>query len=1139
MTRLRALIARAAAALALLAILIAPPVGVVAVIGRPYPAWDRLRDELASGRLTDDTTMRVTATIGLVLWVWAVVVIAAETRQIVQARRSTQPAQSAPPSAVRRSRPGILVQLVRLALVGTVSTAATVSSIASTALATTTPSLHAALTTAPVPDAAPASVDPVGAVARTITASGRETPLSVAVALGEEGLRDQIIALNTGPDWSGGVFPAGMSIRLPAGLPAPPDADVEPGRGEPESELVTYVVEPGDTLWDITEDLYGATTRELTDQIAERNELADPNVIEIGQTLVLPASAHIPVPTAQSVDSDAVRIVVRGDNLWRIVADHYGTADDELVDYIAAFNGIENKSLIFPGQQILLESTTEAPAADETPTDEFPATPNGTVEPAPTATTATTPGTAGPTPPASTITPAEPTRDTRPVPDGAPGSSEPVDARAPEPAVEPPATSTSPPTPIGPLVPPARQTVGSPPPTTAPPAIPPVDSARSTTSTNIEPAGSAEAARTTTSGPIVAILAGIGGSVVLACGLLVRMRWLRRRRAVRGAPDPAAVAAVEGELLRTADVALVRWASQRMAVMSRALDRRHVTAAPAAVEICDTSGIEVLWDAPQHARPPAGWTSTDGGWGWRCSYDPDAELPGADLPASIPGLVTVGEREGRQLLVDLEALATLGIVGDPAHATALARSIAIELACGDELADAYVLAVDLDIDPTIAPLGRLTVTTVEDAAREVDRVSRAIGNMLGNAGVADTFRARLGDVPPIEVTVAVFGDGDVTAPALEGLGPRRGAAVVAVCSRPTTDAYIEIAPDGANARLEPLGITFTPAGLPAAAVAAVATTVAQLYDLPDEVVPVEHAGRRIGADLATPDEPNGRSGGPGAAGSNGDAYLDELSPDAFRVEPEPSGHVTERMVVRVLGVPGVHDRPDLGRRERILTVLLACRGEPIAASTAQDAIWGGRAIEPKTLWNVVTATRRALGNFADETPVFPATDRSRSRLHLDPRVTTDLALLQQAVDRADALPSNDAIGCLRDALEWVTGPPFDAPGFDWAFRDQYVNDATQAIALAVERLVELGVDAGQFDVARDGVARGLRGLPGDERLARLRMRLEAAAGNTAGVVAAYDELATYLADLEAEPAAATTALLNDLRRGHESTTGAH
>ena len=49
----------------------------------------------------------------------------------------------------------------------------------------------------------------------TIVADGRHTPLSLAVDLGDEGLRDEIITLNQNADWSSGVFPPGMEILVP------------------------------------------------------------------------------------------------------------------------------------------------------------------------------------------------------------------------------------------------------------------------------------------------------------------------------------------------------------------------------------------------------------------------------------------------------------------------------------------------------------------------------------------------------------------------------------------------------------------------------------------------------------------------------------------------------------------------------------------------------------------------------------------------------------------------------------------------------------------------------------------------------------------------------------------------------------
>jgi hypothetical protein len=76
---------------------------------------------------------------------------------------------------------------------------------------------------------------------------------------------------------------------------------------------------------------------------------------------------------------------------------------------------------------------------------------------------------------------------------------------------------------------------------------------------------------------------------------------------------------------------------------------------------------------------------------------------------------------------------------------------------------------------------------------------------------------------------------------------------------------------------------------------------------------------------------------------------------------------------------------------------------------------------------------------------------------------------------------------------------------------------------------ELGVDA-RASTAREAIARGLRGLPGNEVANRARMRLEHQAGNLAAVRNAYTELLSSLDDLDAEPSTETCARCGQLLR---------
>ncbi|MGE3588171.1 MAG: BTAD domain-containing putative transcriptional regulator [Ilumatobacteraceae bacterium] len=342
-----------------------------------------------------------------------------------------------------------------------------------------------------------------------------------------------------------------------------------------------------------------------------------------------------------------------------------------------------------------------------------------------------------------------------------------------------------------------------------------------------------------------------------------------------------------------------------------------------------------------------------------------------------------------------------------------------------------------------------------------------------------------------------------------------------------------IAPDG-TATLEPLGLTF-----------AVIDSASTTTSLDVNHIPVRPHSQRH--------ETN--SNGTGHVGTwppptihtaltspipGGDPRLGAATPvtesadigDVDAVSSETSQRLdTERMVIHVLGAPTFAARPTIKPRELILAVLLACRGGTVAASSAQDALWGGKPVQPKTTWNLYSNTRAALGEFDDGTPLMPNTDRTRGTLRLDPRVTTDLHVLRDVIDEAQATSSSEAIGLLRTGLDLIDGPPFDADGYDWAHRDQLVTDATTTIHQAVHQLLQLAAEAGHIDIARSAITRGLRALPGDEQLYRARMRLESDIGNLAGVIAAYQEVVVYLSDLDSHPAHPTTALFNELTRG--------
>ncbi|MGH9242922.1 MAG: LysM peptidoglycan-binding domain-containing protein [Acidimicrobiales bacterium] len=862
------------------------------------------------------------------------------------------------------------------------------------------------------------------------------------------------------------------------------------GRGQraPAGALITVGV--GDNAWSIAETHLGDGMRWR--ELWETNRAvvqpdgrtwADPQVIRAGWQLRLPSDSIPTVDAAQPAGpEEVVHTVVPGDTLWEIADDDLGDADR----YPEIFEA--NRDVVQPDGRHLTDPDLILPGWDLRLPDAAP---------------------------------------DQQLPPETPAASPEDPDQAPVPTTETPTPDTTPTT-----VPAAVQT-----------------SASSTTSTTATPLIDAPARVDSESGrsegdsvPLAPTLAGVAGAVVLASGLALRIRFLRRRRATRGARALGAVSTGTGQtedaVVAAADVPLARWAGQHLAQLVGHLDRRAVTGAPVAVELSDSTGIELLWDSPQPDAPGA-WTVADGGWAWRLAYDPDAPVPVDALPAAIPALVTIGHRDGRQFMVDLEAYGAIMVSGTDARVDAFLRSVALELAAGQDLADAYVHAVGFD--PGVGQLDRLGTADLTDALRRLDGVRRSVTDALDVAKLDGSFAARTGSPTPIEATVVIARPTEATDAErlLQAAPPHRGVAVVVAGDAGAAPAHIDLRDDG-TARIEPLGIVFTPAALPADS----ATELDALLDaldappaIPDDGHQHVPDGQRgdgavVGA-VATNGHLSLRGNGDepavqreeGPAAETGDTLAGELFPaDSDGEDIEPA------LLVRVLGTPAVLDRPGLGRRELILTVLLACRRRPVAASAAQDALWGGKPVESKTVWNVIGATRKALGDLADGTPVMPSADRARSTLRVARGVVTDLALLNRLVEQARQVPSSEAIGLLREGLDLVVGPPFDAAGYDWAHRDQDVAEACTLIEHATERLVDLALAADLIDVARDAIVRGLRGLPGNEELYRCRMRVEHCGGNLPGVSAAYEELVTYLADLETEPSPSTTALYEDLVR---------
>lgn len=152
----------------------------------------------------------------------------------------------------------------------------------------------------------------------------------------------------------------GQYLMIPAPLPAPGGHYLPPPQygpppppqyGYPGGTVITttttyiyYVVQPGDLL-DYIAQRYGVTTH----AILAANYIGNPNLIYVGQRLVIPkTSGYISLPPPRPVYGN-IYVVQYGDNLFSIAARFHRD-----VYKIARANGILNLNHIYAGMALII-----------------------------------------------------------------------------------------------------------------------------------------------------------------------------------------------------------------------------------------------------------------------------------------------------------------------------------------------------------------------------------------------------------------------------------------------------------------------------------------------------------------------------------------------------------------------------------------------------------------------------------------------------------------------------------------------------------------------------------------------------------------------------------------------------------------
>lgn len=1022
-------------------------------------AWDTV---FRSGRVDGDTVVAAGLIVFTALWAWFALTAISEAARVVSWRH--RPVASLPP--LPASPTGAIRRLVRAALVST-------STVVGAGLVSLTGSAGVGAA-APMPVAAVAGHDAsiASPMARTIhdhhrsapaevRSSGRDTPYSIAVRLGDAQLRDRIIELNHGalaPDgttWTGGVFPAGMTVTVPEGL-----------LGEGPTVWAPYVVEEGDSVYRIATRLADGDNRrvrDLADAIIERNlgrvmvdgrVFDDPSLVRIGWMLDVPSSD----PAIDAVDAEdatgassgaavgwgATHVVTPGESYWSIAEQHVdppadavavAALTDELVEHNAPLLGHERPTLLHPGDPVELP-TVESEAAPVDPTELLPDAIGTSAAPTTPVAVSVTDTPIGP-PPVLELPEAGEAPD---VPDAIPVTEAPVRA----------ATETDP--------------------RPAPTAAESVDTAavRSPVTTSLAAA--------------VLLCAGALGLVESR-----RRQQLRRAGTDALAPTPSAREVEIERLVRSLD------ATQRAVRLDLALRAAgHALVGTGgfvlAAIVADDGAVTVVLDRPGRV-PVAPWCAGTAADRWTVpatigndELAPMARLAGQPCPAVVHLGRLVGDATdptcagNGELFIDLEAFGLVCIDDDRtddagtddagAGGDAVLRAIATSLAASP--VGETLRLITHELDPAVH-LGNHNAERARDFDSALDLAASALGSTPTAVGHRRTSELRARGIggeawePVVVVSAATSHEPAVLRELCDVTrGGGRGLAVV--LRHAVEGASLTVRATRQGWVMDRLGLTVVPVGLAPSHVA----------DL-----------RRL---LGAADQP-----------------VVELPPRPRRVAPiDPFVEPSWTFMVRVLGGIDVVDHSgtavtfDRGKSLELVAWLAQHREHPTRGG-ARAALWELE-VRDATFANVVSDARRSLARAVppadgEEWVARTLTDH----LPLHPRVLTDADLLRLRLDDSRDRVPHQAIEVLRPGVALIRDLPFAGTDFLWPHAEGLTSSLTLLATTAATELARHHLTVGDVDGVFWATGQGLRALPGHEELIGLRMRAHAQRGDLAGV----------------------------------------
>lgn len=1030
----------------------------------------------SSGRVDGDTVVAAGLIVFTALWVWFSLTAISEAARVVTWRQ--RPIAALPP--LPASPTGAIRRLVRAALVST-------STVVGAGLVSLSGSVGvgaAAPVAAVVGHQAAGGHTTVGTMADhpatrgEVRSTGRDTPYSVAVRLGDARLRDLVIELNLGavaPDgstWTGGVFPAGMSVAVPEGL-----------LRDGATAWVPYLVQEGDSVYRIATRLAAGDNRrvrDLADVIIERNlgrvmtdgrVFDDPSLVRIGWTLDVP-SADAPTTAddgpGMGAAWGATHVVAPGESYWSIAEQHVdppgdpvdvAALTDELVEHNAPLLGHGRPTMLHPGDPVELP-TIVTTAPDTRPIEGVIVEPMDLIPDV----IGTSPARDAPVATGDATTPVGP----------------PPVLRLPDATAGPDAVETA----------------------AAPSGEAPVGAETGVDRSSASGASSAGDEATdveTTRSPVTTSLAA---AVLLCAGALGLVESRRRQQLRRAgtdalAPTPSVREAEIERLVRSLD------ATQRAVRLDLALRAAgHALVGSGgyvlAAIVADDGAVTVVLDRPGRV-PVSPWQAGIVADRWTVAASigndelaPLSRLAGQPCPAVVHLGRLVGDladplhAAGGELFIDLEAFGLVCIDDEDADDTAdtaddvRAADAAAARAGGDAVLRAVATSlaaspvgetlrlITHELDPAVH-LGNHNAERARDFDGALDLAASALGSTPTAVGHRRTSELRARGIggeawePVVVVSAAATHDPAVLRELCEVTrGGGRGLAVV--LRHAVEGASLTVRATRHGWVMDRLGLTVVPVGL-----------------APSHVADLR---RLIGA---------------------ADQPVVELPPRPRRPAPvDPFVEPTWTFLVRVLGGIDVVDHSgsavtfDRGKSLELVAWLAQHRDHPTRGG-ARAALWELE-VRDATFANVVSDARRSLARAvppADGEEWLARTLTDQLPLH--PRVLTDADLLRLRLDDSRDRAPHQAIEVLRPGVALIRDLPFAGTDFLWPHAEGLASSLTLLATTAATELARHHLTVGDVDGVFWATGQGLRALPGHEELIGLRMRAHAQRGDLAGV----------------------------------------